>query len=118
MSRYPYGNRSKPNSVNTTSHTRPAPETTGSDSEVAEEATDYHSQSTTEQLQLFTPSAAADILAIKESWLRRKAGTRSIPCTFVGRHLRFSVRDLGAIAEQGAKPVARRRGRPRKWQEP
>lgn len=70
-------------------------------------------QSAMHELQLFTPSAAAEILAVKESWLRRKAGTRSIPCTFLGRHLRFSVEDLRAITHQGAQPLARRRGRPR-----
>ena len=70
-------------------------------------------QSARHELQLFTPSAAADILAVKESWLRRKAGTRSIPCTFLGRHLRFSVEDLRAITHQGAQARARRRGRPR-----
>jgi excisionase family DNA binding protein len=70
-------------------------------------------QSARHELQLFTPSAAAELLSVKESWLRRKAGTRSIPCTFLGRHLRFSVEDLRAITHQGSQPLARRRGRPR-----
>lgn len=70
-------------------------------------------QSARHELQLFTPSRAAELLAVKESWLRRKAGTRSIPCTFLGRHLRFSLEDLRAIKHQGAQPPARRRGRPR-----
>lgn len=72
-----------------------------------------HEPAQCHELQLYTPSAAAEILAVKESWLRRKAGTRSIPCTFLGRHLRFSRQDLHAIAHQGAQPIARHRGRPR-----
>jgi hypothetical protein len=29
-------------------------------------------------------------MAVRESWLRRKAAARAIPCTFLGKHLRFS----------------------------
>lgn len=46
---------------------------------------------------------AADILSIPESWLRRKAAHREIPCTFVGKHLRFSDDDLHVIAQSGAR---------------
>lgn len=63
--------------------------------------------------RLYTPAEAAQILSVKETWLRRKAGTRSIPCTFLGRHLRFSAADLRTITEQGAQPARARRGRPR-----
>ncbi len=51
--------------------------------------------------RLHTPSEAAQYLTIKESWLRRKAGTRSIPCTFLGKHLRFSDHDLDMIIQHG-----------------
>ncbi|WP_335338369.1 helix-turn-helix domain-containing protein [Kibdelosporangium phytohabitans] len=51
--------------------------------------------------QLHTPGEAAEILTVKESWLRRKAGQRLIPCTFVGKHLRFSTADLRQIADTG-----------------
>jgi excisionase family DNA binding protein len=51
--------------------------------------------------QLHTPGEAAEILTVKESWLRRKAGQRIIPCTFVGRHLRFSTADLRQIVDAG-----------------
>ncbi|MCA1229961.1 helix-turn-helix domain-containing protein [Saccharopolyspora sp. 6M] len=54
-------------------------------------------------LPLLTPREAAQTLAIKESWLRRKAGTREIPCTFIGRHLRFSQHDVQLIAQHGAE---------------
>lgn len=60
---------------------------------------------------LYTPGAAAELLAVPESWLRRKAGRRLIPCTFVGKHLRFSTADLAAITTAGARPVLQPRRR-------
>lgn len=54
---------------------------------------------------LHTPTEAAALLAVRESWLRRKAGRREIPCTFVGKHLRFSPDDLASIARAGARPA-------------
>jgi excisionase family DNA binding protein len=51
--------------------------------------------------QLHTPGEAAEILTVKESWLRRKASQRLIPCTFIGKHLRFSTADLQQITEAG-----------------
>ncbi|QKG20073.1 thiamine biosynthesis protein ThiC [Actinomadura verrucosospora] len=52
---------------------------------------------------------------VRESWLRKKASARVIPCTFISKHLRFSDQDIRAIIAAGAKqPVARsRRGRSR-----
>lgn len=60
----------------------------------------------------YTPAEAADMLKVPESWLRRKAGRRLIPCTFLGKHLRFSSNDIAAIAAAGAQPARqpRRRG--------
>jgi excisionase family DNA binding protein len=55
-------------------------------------------------LPLYTPRAAAELLAVRESWLRRKAAARAVPCTFLGRHLRFSHADLEAIAQAAAHP--------------
>jgi excisionase family DNA binding protein len=55
-------------------------------------------------LPLYTPGAAARLLAVRESWLRRKAAARAVPCTFLGRHLRFSRADLEAIAQAAAHP--------------
>ncbi|MFD5089900.1 DNA-binding protein [Amycolatopsis thailandensis] len=60
---------------------------------------------------LYTPAQAAQRLIIKESWLRRKAGLRQIPCTFLGKHLRFSDADLRAIVMNGATTTQRRRPR-------
>ncbi|MGC9668517.1 helix-turn-helix domain-containing protein [Planosporangium sp. 12N6] len=58
---------------------------------------------------LFTPAEAAAQLRIRESWLRRKAAARQVPCTFLGKHLRFSGADLTAIvAQHGQAPTGRR----------
>jgi excisionase family DNA binding protein len=58
---------------------------------------------------LYTPSEAAELLRMRESWLRRKAAARQIPCTFLGKHLRFSAADLaGIVAQHGQAPTGRR----------
>jgi excisionase family DNA binding protein len=62
---------------------------------------------------LYTPAEAATLLAVRESWLRRKAGRQEIPRTFVGKHLRFSNADLRSIAESGARAPRTRGGRMR-----
>ncbi|MEU5850432.1 helix-turn-helix domain-containing protein [Saccharopolyspora shandongensis] len=54
---------------------------------------------------LYRPAEAAKHLAVKESWLRRKASLRAIPCTFLGKHLRFSDDDLREIIRQAQAPV-------------
>lgn len=56
-------------------------------------------------LRLYTPAQAAELLAVRKSWLRRRAGRRQVPCTFLGKQLRFSATDLQAIAAQGARGV-------------
>jgi excisionase family DNA binding protein len=63
--------------------------------------------------QLRTVAEAAAILKVRESWLKTKASSRSIPCTFVGKHLRFSDDDIAEIMDAGAcKPVTMRERRP------
>lgn len=57
-------------------------------------------------LPLYTPAEAAQILAVRESWLRRRAAARTVPCTFLGKHLRFSRADVLAIATAAAQPSA------------
>jgi len=54
---------------------------------------------------LYTPAQAAQRLQVGESWLRRRAAARTIPCTFLGKHLRFSTADLAAIVAQHARPA-------------
>ncbi|MBC6471162.1 helix-turn-helix domain-containing protein [Actinomadura alba] len=53
------------------------------------------------EVLLYTPEQAAELLGVKPSWLRRKAAARAVPCTFVGKHLRFSRADLEAIVTAG-----------------
>lgn len=55
--------------------------------------------------RLYTPAEAAELLSVKESWLRGKAAARAIPCSLVGKHLRFSAADLAEIVEQSRRPV-------------
>ena len=50
-------------------------------------------------------------MKIRESWLRAKAAAPAIPCTFIGKHLRFSDDDIAQIMADGARqPVTRTRG--------
>lgn len=51
---------------------------------------------------LYTPEQAAELLQVTATWLRKKATARAIPCTFIGKHLRFSPADLTAIITAGA----------------
>ena len=60
---------------------------------------------------LYTPAEAAQRLRVRESWLRKKAAARQVPCTFLGKHLRFSPADLAAIVAASAQAPVGRRGR-------
>ena len=65
--------------------------------------------------QLHTVAEAAAILKVRESWLKTKAAARLIPCTFVGKHLRFSDDDIAEIMKAGARqPVTTREPRSRR----
>jgi hypothetical protein len=57
--------------------------------------------------QLHAAAETADILKVPESWLKVKAAARAIPCTFVGKHLRFSDTDISEIIAAGARPALR-----------
>jgi hypothetical protein len=53
---------------------------------------------------LYTLEQAARMLQVRPSLLARRAAARAVPCTFLGKHLRFSRPDLDAIiaaASQG-----------------
>jgi excisionase family DNA binding protein len=57
---------------------------------------------------LYTAEQAAELLQVSPSWLRKKATARAVPCTFIGKHLRFSPADLTAIIAAGAtRPTIR-----------
>jgi len=56
---------------------------------------------------LFTPAQAAGLLQVPESWLRRRAAQRQVPCTFLGKHLRFSRANLDQIVADAAVPPSR-----------
>jgi hypothetical protein len=62
---------------------------------------------------LYTPAEAALLLKVRESWLRRKAAARQVPCTFLGKHPRFSATDLATIITTAAQPAVGRRPRRR-----
>jgi excisionase family DNA binding protein len=62
-------------------------------------------------LLLYMPAEAAELLRVRESWLRKKAAARAVPCTFLGKHLRFSAADLAAIVAASARPATGRRPR-------
>lgn len=47
------------------------------------------------------------MLQVRESWLRKKATARVVPCTFLGKHLRFSEDDIEAIVAAGETPPVR-----------
>ncbi|WP_441173107.1 helix-turn-helix domain-containing protein [Micromonospora palomenae] len=68
--------------------------------------------------RLYTPAEAAALLRVSESWLRRRAGRRQIPCTFLGKHLRFSAADLAAIIAAAAEPATGRRPNRRRRRPP
>jgi len=55
---------------------------------------------------LFTPAQAAELLQVRESWLRRRAARRQVPCTFLGKHLRFSRANLEQIVADATLPAA------------
>jgi len=62
--------------------------------------------------QLYTAAEAASILKVRDSWLKTKAAARLIPCTFIGKHLRFSDDDIAEIMKAGARqPVTSRERR-------
>ena len=62
--------------------------------------------------ELHTVAETAQILKVRESWLKTKATARLVPCTFVGKHLRFSDDDIAEIMRAGEQqPVTSRQRR-------
>lgn len=40
--------------------------------------------------QLLTPSQAAELLAVRTSWIYEAVRTHRLPCLRIGRHIRFT----------------------------
>lgn len=45
------------------------------------------------------------MLQVRPSWLRRRAAARTVPCRFLGKHLRFARQDIEEIAAAGRQPA-------------
>jgi hypothetical protein len=54
---------------------------------------------------LYTPEQTAKLLQVRPSWLRRRAAARTIPCRFLGKHLRFARQDIEEIAAASRQPA-------------
>ncbi|WP_304450663.1 helix-turn-helix domain-containing protein [Nocardiopsis sp. YSL2] len=63
---------------------------------------------------VYTPAEAAALLKVPESWLRKRVSARQVPCTFIGKHLRFSATDIEQIIESGHRAPVSRSSRPRR----
>jgi hypothetical protein len=55
------------------------------------------------ELQMYTAEQAASLLQVSPWWLRKKATAGAIPCTFIGRYLRFTAGDLAEIIAAGER---------------
>lgn len=45
------------------------------------------------------------MLQVRPSWLRRRAAARTVPCRFLGKHLRFARQDIEDIAQASRQPA-------------
>jgi excisionase family DNA binding protein len=61
--------------------------------------------------RLYTYEEAAEELSVSVGWLKKRVSERSVPFRRLGDLVRFSERDLEAIADQGlfTPPTPRRR---------
>lgn len=54
--------------------------------------------------RLLTTEEAAEILRVSYSWLKKAAQRRDVPCTHIGRAVRFSRAHLEQIIAAGERP--------------
>jgi excisionase family DNA binding protein len=54
--------------------------------------------------RLLTISEAALVLNVPENWLRKKVAAHAVPCTRIGKHVRFTRTHLDRIIESGEQP--------------
>jgi hypothetical protein len=77
----------------------------------AQHRTSGHDRYPARRFSALHPGRGSENLEGRESWLRTKAAARAIPCTFLGKHLRFSDIDIAQIKAKGArKPTHRGAG--------
>ena len=55
--------------------------------------------------ELLTVEQAAAVLAVPTSWLKQRVSARSVPCTRLGRHIRFTRDQLVAIVTASEQPA-------------
>lgn len=63
---------------------------------------------------VLTPAQARQVIGedlVSERWLKRAAGERLIPCTYVGRRPGFTRAQCAEIVEQFSRSPKRRNGR-------
>jgi excisionase family DNA binding protein len=56
--------------------------------------------------QLLTPAEVADLLSVSEAWVRRQAAAHQVPCTRLGRQVRFTPEQVQQIVDAAEQPVA------------
>jgi len=57
--------------------------------------------------RLLTIAEAAAVLNVPENWLRKKVAAHAVPCTRLGKHVRFTNEHLDQIIEAGEqRPIA------------
>lgn len=54
---------------------------------------------------LLTVEQAAAMLAVPVSWLKQRVSARSVACTRLGRHVRFTRDQVAAIVEASEQPA-------------
>lgn len=50
-------------------------------------------------LRLYTAEEVSELTKLSAHWLKRRGGERVIPCTHIGRALRFSAEDIRELIE-------------------
>jgi excisionase family DNA binding protein len=55
---------------------------------------------------LLTVEEAAELLSVPVSWLKKRVANHAVPCTRLGRHIRFTREQLAGIVEAAADPAA------------
>lgn len=54
---------------------------------------------------LLTLDEAAAVLAVPPSWLKQRVAARTVACTRLGRHIRFTRSQVAAIVVASEQPV-------------